>query len=396
VKKTLPGGNWMIIKKKRWALSINMLLFAVLMLCGSFSIKGDTFGTGPAAPGPADLSENDDDNEKAIRLFIGERETVLKALSSLNISASAGFSGHDAKNNNLYQLGLGVAVSKEMYPGEFRFRTGTSLVIQDSQLVENVTTMSLSYEHYLLSWLETYGFVDRYSNTFLNLNYRYEIGGGFKAEMHLGKDKWKPRNDKSHRILKKYRKYIDYLQNLAKSRKDSDKEMDTLDLLQRLMELEHRESGVIEFSRKKRSLLTVAMAVSAFSELEKPDNLWGLPDNLLKERQHFRLSLRPSFVLRPSRMITLRGYFYYKHPLFKKNNSNDPGHYRTDTILSAILNFSGDKSWTRNVSLVFEYQRHYENNPFGLKDVANQGLGISMDLIQDTHDEFMIKLNVEF
>lgn len=367
---------------KSWMLTSALLLFALIITNGI---------------GSHNFLEAAGTDEKLIKRFIDEREKELKALSLLNISAFASFNGHSSGEENLYQLGLGVNVSKEMYPGEFRFRTSTSMVIQNSEMQENVRMVSLSYEHYLLPWLETYGFVDRYSNTFLKLLYRYEIGGGFKAEFNLFPNKWKDPRDKSDLIQRKYLKYIRSLQKLVKEQKDLAHETGTIALLNRLMELKKKENGILDFAERKRSLMTIGLAISAFSELEKPENMPALID--IDERQNYRLSIRPSIIFRPSRMITLRGYYYYKHPLFQKDNAGDPRHYRTDAIVSAVLNLGDGGSWAKNVALVFDYQRHFDNNPFGLKDKAYEIFNIPEqfpNLIKESHNEFLIKLNVEF
>ncbi|MCP4158120.1 MAG: hypothetical protein GY757_61020, partial [bacterium] len=217
-------------KRERWLLTVKVLLFGILIAGGPL-LSSQNGGTGhlSAAGIPVILPDDDGKNENIIKQFAGEREKKLKALSQLNISASASFNGNTSGERNLYQLGLGVAVSKEMYPGEFNFRTNTSLVIQDSVLKENVTTMSMSYEHYLSSWLETYGFMERVSNTFLRLRYRYEIGGGFKGEFNLAPNKWKKNKDNPSQIQGQYDKYIRFLQKLTEKKKNRDNESEIRD-----------------------------------------------------------------------------------------------------------------------------------------------------------------------
>ncbi len=386
-----------IKKKNRWPLTTKVLLAGIIIACGAFfSMNGCHYGGLAAAVEPGEEQEAGAKNTKIIKRFIGEREKELKALSRLGISAAAGYSGHTAGKDNLYQLGLGVEVNKEMYPGEFSFRTNTSLVIQNSVLQEHVTTMGISYQHYLSSGLETYGFVERFSNTFLKLRYRYEIGGGFKGELNLLPGKWEKKDNNSAQIKKKYHRYITSLEKMARQAENMEDNGETRDLLNRLQALNKQESGIMVLARKKSSLLTIGMALSVFAELEKPEDMAELAQDHLKERQHFRLSLRPSVVFRPSPFITLKALFYYKHPLFIKDHPDDPLHYRTDTVLSAILDLTGGSSWTKKVSLVFEYQNHYENNLFGLKDMANESLNLDPDLVKGTHDEFTIKFNVSF
>lgn len=354
-----------------------------------------------ALPGSDQVADNDDESqtERNVVRFMRERNSALKELSKLKISATAGFSGHEAGENNLYQLGLGVGVTKEMYPGEFQFRTTTSLVIQDSKLQENVTTLNLSYEHYLAPWLEAYGFLERFSNTFLGLQYRYETGGGFKAEYNVQPGKWENISDTSGRTFEKYRRLLTDLERLTKKKTDDgdeDAAAHIAALSAQLAHLEKQEAGVMEAARKDHALLTLGMAVSLFAELEKPANAVILdPAEALNEQEKFRIAFRPSFVFRPSNLIALSGHFYYKYPLFKREAPDDPLQYRTDMIFRAALNLAGDASWTKSAALIFEYRRHYDNNPFGAFNIVNQS-NVDASKVNTSHDTFLIQLNFEF
>ena len=370
----------------------NHLLFAVFFVI---------FLAAVTLPGSARAADNDDESntELTVARFIKERNAAMRELSKLKISAAAGFSGHEAGENNLYQLGLGVGVTKEMYPGEFQFHTSTSLVIQDSKLQENVTTLKLSYEHYLAPWLETYGFLERFANTFLGLQYRYEIGGGFKAEYNVKPGKWENISDTSARTFEKYRRLLNDLEHLAKKNADAGDEEAAAHiaaLSAQLAHLEKQETGIMEAARRDHSLLSLGMAVSLFAELEKPANAVILdPAEALNEQEKFRFVLRPSFVFRPSNLIALSGYYYYKYPLFKRENPNDPLQYRTDMIFRAALNLAGDASWTKSAALVFEYRRHFDNNPFGVFNIVNRS-NVDASKVNTSHDIFLIQLNFEF
>lgn len=368
------------------------LLFAVIFV---------TFLAAAALPGSDQTGDQDDEGkmEQSIARFMKERNAALKELSKLKISAAAGFSGHESGESNLYQLGLGVGVTKEMYPGEFQFRTTTSLVIQDSKLQENVNLLNLSYEHYLSPWLETYGFLERFSNTFLGLQYRYEIGGGFKAEYNIQPGKWDSKREKAARTRERYLGFITALVDQAKKREDAgdeDAAGDTNALLEQLVHLRKQDNGIMEAARKDRSLVTLGMAVSLFAELEKPANavLINTAD-AMGEQEKFRVAFRPSFRFRPSPLITLSGLFYYKYPLFKRENPDDPLQYRTDTVLRAALNLTGGASWTKSAALIFEYQRHFDNNPFGAFNIVNE-TNVDASKVNTSHDTFIIQLNFEF
>ncbi|MCP5106414.1 MAG: hypothetical protein GY950_23715, partial [bacterium] len=204
--------------------------------------------------------------------------------------------------------------------------------------------------------------------------------------------KWKTKNDPSPRTIKKYQRFITYLEQRAETDEDGDSAADIHALSDRLEHMKKQETGIIEATRRKRSLMTLGMAVSFFAELEKPQSSVILdPVEALNEQEKFRLSLRPSFKFRPSPLITLSGYFYYKYPLFKRENPDDPLQYRTDTILRAALNLTSGASWTKSAALIFEYQRHFDNNPFGAFNAVNES-NVDASKVNTSHDTFIIQL----
>ncbi|MGB1451373.1 MAG: hypothetical protein ACPG7E_06660, partial [Marinirhabdus sp.] len=68
----------------------------------------------------------------------------------------------------------------------------------NGKFIENLSNLQVSYDHHIGNLLEFefYTFLKRSSNSFLNIDQRYEIGaGGIWNFAHSGKRVWKKRND---------------------------------------------------------------------------------------------------------------------------------------------------------------------------------------------------------
>jgi hypothetical protein len=85
----------------------------------------------------------------------------------------------------LSKLNLNSSVSKGFYPNELTFITDSNFQLEDGAVKENVTKLLLNYEYFLRQWLEGYLFVERFSDSYLSIQQRYEIGTGIKLEAEI-------------------------------------------------------------------------------------------------------------------------------------------------------------------------------------------------------------------
>ncbi|HEX9901858.1 MAG TPA: hypothetical protein VGB72_03240 [Acidobacteriota bacterium] len=85
----------------------------------------------------------------------------------------------------LSRLNLNSSISKGFYPNEVTFITDSNFQLEDGAIKENVTKLLLNYEYFLLHWLEGYVFVERFSDSYLSIQQRYEVGTGVKLEAEI-------------------------------------------------------------------------------------------------------------------------------------------------------------------------------------------------------------------
>ena len=370
--------------------------------------------------------------------YLGFLNTKDEELRRLNISVGAGFKGDRAGEKELFKLDIKSEISKGIYPNEFRFKAGATTQLKNDELQEDVSSLMVNYDHHFKPWLEAYGFVERFSDSYLSIQQRYEIGAGINFKLDLLNTTKKINNEldsirnKSEKDYKEYRnihgnitdevyeKFRAYLKNLDEGSPDKELKIDTKLLRNKLKELEDEENRIKQAFKRKHAKLSVGLAMTLFSELErakietffdeiKEENGEQVIQEatettpiLLDGEQRFRFVLRPLVVIRPTDDLTLMAFKYFKYPLgspYKKGGKRD---YRTDALIRAELVLKKDAGGAEKVSLIIEYQRHYDNSPPFLPqsiidDYENDGKILRGEgIAENTHDELKFELKISF
>lgn len=344
--------------------------------------------------------------------FLKDKDKEGK-LQKLDLSVDAGFNGHKAGENSLYKLDIGAQIIKGIYPREFRFKAGTSVQFKDEKLQEDVTTILINYDYHFRPWLEIYGFVERFSDSFLSIQQRYEIGGGIKLEMELFGTTKKEIDEKLKTYGKNSKVYEQYRCYLNK------RLTNTNSLYKQLEDLEEQEEFIVQSLRKKYAKLAIGLHFTLFSELEQA-KIETYADEIVKENgisnikkvtestmfsldgeQRFRFVLGPSVIFRPWDTFSLQGLIYRKYPFISPYKKEGRLDYRCDTVLRAKLDLPKVPNFEGTVSVIFEYQRHYDNIPPQLpKSVIDEyfadGKVLRKTAAEDTHEEFKFKLQIQF
>lgn len=345
------------------------------------------------------------------RLAAGLLENKKKELSQLDLSLAAGFNGDQAGDQNLFKLSLDANLAKSVYPSALRFRAGTSVLYRNNVLQEDVTILVMNFDHYFKPWLETYAFVERFSDTYLSLKQRYEVGGGLKLEFNLfdtpvGAD---DKKDKALLEVAGVRSLQDYETYLTRLETTEAGEVDTGSLRLLLEDYKAERQRILAGLRQKNSLLSVGLALSVFSEMEQAEINTTVLDQGLSEdlkyspdsRQRFRVVVRPNVVFRPLGLLTFKGYIYFKLPLGGETRSDGRLDYRRDSQLSAELKLPTDPEWGKKISFILEFQQHYHNIPFRIpasviEEYAAAGKTLGTTVAERTHDIYSFKLSITF
>lgn len=341
--------------------------------------------------------------------FLKEYE---KEVRPLNLSVHVAFDGNKAGEEDLYKLGLKTEMNYDTFPRAFRFQAGINVQLKNSKFQENVTTMLVNYDYHVFPWLETYGFVERFSDSYLSIQQRYEIGGGIKFELDLLTPEWKKKSK-----IYKYASaaFDDFESHIHDDNKIADKKL----LLNQLNTLKLEGTRITETLKKKYAWLSLGMAVTLFSEIEHTEIETYIDDivqenglNVVREKQNtekftidnkqrFRIVLRPSIVIRPWNYLTLEVMHYLKLPLGSPTKIGGQLDYRTDSSACIKLVLPVAPNWTKEVSLNFGYHRSYNNIPAQIpQSTIDDYLALQKSLrktvAEKTHEQFILSLAIKF
>jgi hypothetical protein len=344
-------------------------------------------------------------------LSSGLLEAKKRDLNMLDLSLAAGFSGDKAGDQSLFKLNLDAGLNKSSYPRTLRFRAGTSVLYRNKQLQEDVTILVMNFDYYFTPWLEAYAFVERFSDTFLSIKERYEVGGGLKIEVDLFDAPSGAEDRNRRRIIRvdgaqSLREFEAYLDDLDRS---GEVTIDPASLRLVLEEYRTERRNVLAGMRQRDCLLSLGLALSVFSEMEQAEiNTTVLDEGVslpfrysLESEQRFRVVLRPNLTYRPLELLTLKGHIYWKLPLGDSAHPAGRRDYRTDSLLSAELKLPTDPDWGKKVSLILEYQQHYVNLPpripqSVIDEFLAAGQVIGAVSAARTHDLYAFKLSISF
>ena len=114
-------------------------------------------------------------------------ETLLEQERKINAptgKATLGFSYDQAGpgNQNLVNINSKVSLSKKNYPSEFLLESTVDVTSQNGNLQENLADLAINYDYYLTPNVETFVFANRFSDKFMGIDQRYEVGAGVVLE----------------------------------------------------------------------------------------------------------------------------------------------------------------------------------------------------------------------
>lgn len=333
-----------------------------------------------------------------------------KALSGFDLRIKAGFIQHAAGDTSFFKFDLGAGLERDSYPDQFRFDTGASFVLQDDVYKENVSTLRLNYDRYLAPWLEAFSFVERFTDSYLGIQQRFEIGAGLKIEGRLSPDR-----DRWEEERRGLAAAVDDGLSAWKGRPETASDPS---LRLRIRALERERNRVRDFILKTLQRVEVSLALNVFSEIEQAaletylDRLVSGPDGMVLEpasstsritldgEHRLRYVIRPSFSYKPSDALTLRGQYYWKGPLGSPARRDGRLDYRYDTLLGLEIGLPVGAGWAKNLYLKLEHKIHYDNCPPRVPaslqaEYLAQGLALRTTEARRRHQEFSLSLELE-
>lgn len=295
---------------------------------------------------------------------------------SLVADITFGLSGDEAGPQSLFKLNTGIALSRGVFPSELSVVSRLGLQLRDGRLQEDVTSLRITYDYHASRHLQYFTFAERFTDSFLSIQQRYEIGFGARVGIRVGRvGAWQESDARFDTI----RTGLEWLEQARTSSLPLSAALapDELDRFRLAVDnLQHATDD-------RQARLFVGLAASVFAELERaeleavsfPVGSSAMPGEgtvtskvALAAEQRYRLNLRPTFRLRPGREIVITIFPYFKLPLDGPRHVVLPGRqrrldYRRDIFSEMVWSLRSDQTGLESVDVVFTFNHHFDNVP---------------------------------
>ncbi|MEM8556696.1 MAG: hypothetical protein AAGG50_02525 [Bacteroidota bacterium] len=357
--------------------------------------------------------------------LIESEERRQRALSG---TARASFASDATENRSLYRLAVGVSLDRGSYPGEINLSAATDVTLQDGTARENVSSLTLSYDHHLSPSFETYAFVKRDTDNFLGIDQRYEIGGGLIGQTYT----WDTRRrtalrkrlgnlpayvtaegDSARAAAAEALANTDWFRCLAAAHADSTTQGALLaGVLADLDAMRSYATFAERAIRKRHTILRLGLLAGPFFEFEQAtvtaDRVFGTDTTSvaveLAGQTFARFEIRPTFTIRDSFervRFDLRPFFKFPLYDFDGCGSGDGAcDFRIDATARLTFRLT-DIGSNGAVSIAPVYTLAYDNDPPTLpasviQDASAEGARFVDPSMPKTHHIFRFALVVGF
>ncbi len=308
--------------------------------------------------------------------FLRAQEENEKAL---NGKGAFGIQGDETSNASLFVVSGGIGIDKGNYPYELDFSTNIQTVFRNGGLQENLSDIDISYDYHHQKvgdglFLENYTFLNRFSDAYLGVQQKYQVGGGIILNHYF--EALTENGIKAKEKLDRKPKYsTDGEGNLIKCFQESCEKIGNPKKLSEA-EIEQIENAQERYSKaihKNYSKLRLAMLVGILYELEKvsaADSVYFTSGTQYRSESfdatnQMRMELRPKITYQPNDIFTLKFHVFYKLPMLwewkEKVVYNDLVDARADYFVDMQTSFSA--KFTEGASFSFRYRYLYDNAP---------------------------------
>ena len=296
-----------------------------------------------------------------------DRQRALKA------DILFGLSGDEAGEKSLYKLNTGISLSRGDFPSELAVVSRLGMQLRDGVLQEDVTSLQITYDYHATNNLQYFAFAERFTDSFLSIQQRYEIGFGARLAKHFGA------NGGGRALASGADAVRTGLQPMrgAATAAANPAQLTSMDLSRFDGALDNLQRSV----RDRDSKVIIGLAASLFAEIERADlDVISLPqpgtvpvDSIasrisLPSEQRYRLSIRPTLRWRPTSAVQIRVFPYFKLPLDQPRrvvaaNGDERLDYRRDIFSELAWALPQTQTGLENVEFVLTYNHYFDNVP---------------------------------
>ncbi len=292
-----------------------------------------------------------------------------------------GMTGDESGPRSLFKLNTGIGLSRGVFPSEVTVDSFLSLQLANGQIQEDVTSLKISYDYHTSRQLQYFAFAERFSDNFLSIQQRYEVGFGARLGLDFGRlGDWRETDRQFanfRRNLPGVRAVAATLAAPAQARLQATGVMDEARFNAALDNLDY-------MVRDRQTRFFVGLAASVFAEIEHASiDVVSSPTTTganaadqaplrskisLDGTQRYRLNIRPTIRVRASREVLIRVYPYWKLPLDGPQRVTLPNgerrlDYRRDVISEMTWSIRPEETGLESVDFVFMFNHFFDNVP---------------------------------
>lgn len=400
-----------------------------------------------AAVGPADAAATaaDVDIFKFMRDFRAYQDDIGRVRGTVTF----GTTGDSTASQDQFKANAGIDLTVGSFPSQLRVRTRADVRNTDNELTDDVSTFLINFDHYFAlkgqrqlredcrsvdrptrvrpgdlpacekfkdgkdaderpsRFIESYAFVERFSDSFLSIDRRFEIGAGVQLEWHS-----RALNAKGEEDIHALGRLVtaQTAARAAFNRLSADPE--AFDRFFPPTVLRTAET----YARNRSSKWEAALAFSLFKESERPAEIVTsvldaggaiVPDQAGSDTRRLRpsaanlnrLTIRPSFVWRPLTEFSLNGQYYYKAALGGEARLAGVRDVRRDVYLTGEWNAGELASGRRAPTIGLTFEWHKDAVPPNLAAFASlppPGGTLSRFSADKSHRQVRLEVKIDF
>jgi hypothetical protein len=295
---------------------------------------------------------------------------------SLLADITFGLSGDEAGERSLFKLNTGISLSRGVFPSELSVVSRLGLQLRDGRLQEDVTSLQITYDYHASRHVQYFTFAERFTDSFLSIQQRYEIGFGARVGASFGRiGSWRASDARFAAVNAG-------LADIEQARAASPSVAAALapgDVARFRTAIGNLGQAIED----RQARLLVGVVASVFAELERAElevtsfPAGGSPVDpngaitskvALDAEQRYRLNLRPTFRLRPNSQVVITVFPYFKLPLDGPRYVQVAGgdrrlDYRRDILSEMVWSIRSDQTGLESVDVVFTFNHHFDNVP---------------------------------
>ncbi len=315
--------------------------------------------------------------------FLRDEEQRQQALKA---EISFGLSGDEAGDRSLFKLNTGIGLSRGVFPSEVSVVARLFLQVRDGQLQEDVTSLQLTYDYHASHTVQYFAFAERFTDSFMSIQQRYEIGFGARMGWQFGQvGNWRDTESAFDAVRSGLDQLAPQLATLrAADRADAatagaPPPVTTADLAAFRSAMANLHHSLED----RQVRLLVGIAASIFAEIENPSHdvtsvpVAAMPGDLsdastrrisLGSEQRFRLSVRPTIKFRPIPEVQIVVFPYFKLPLDgpRRVTGADGARrldYRRDVLSEMTWSIRREQTGLESVEFVATLNHFFDNVP---------------------------------